>query len=152
SVSDAPITAVMLIEFASTNYYFMYDALNASYAFASGLKPDDWIAVISYDMKPYILADFTQDKREVMGALNQLRIPGFSETNLFDALYDTLDRVDRIEGRKYILLVSTGVDTFSKLNYDKILKKIQQTPNVTIYTISTGVYLRTMMEARYGSS
>jgi VWFA-related protein len=152
TVSDAPITAVMLIEFASTNYYFMYDALNASYAFASGLKPDDWIAVISYDMKPYILADFTQDKREVMGALNQLRIPGFSETNLFDALYDTLDRIDRIEGRKYIILVSTGVDTFSKLNYDKILKKIQQTQNVTIYSISTGVYLRTMAEARYGSS
>ncbi len=152
TVSDAPITAVLLVEFASNSYYFMYDALNASYGFASTLKPEDWIAVISYDMRPYILADFTQDKREVYGALNQLRIPGFSETNLFDALYDTLDRIDRIEGRKYIILVSTGVDTFSKLNYDKILKKIQQTQNVTIYTVSTGEALRTYMEARYGGS
>jgi VWFA-related protein len=103
-------------------------------------------------MKPTILADFTQDKREVYGALNQLRIPGFSETNVFDALYDTLDRIDRIEGRKYVILVSRGIDTFSKQNYDKILKKVKETQNVTIYTISTGEALRTYIESRYGSS
>src|SRR5882724_13242150 len=76
--SEAPITAVLLIEFASTNYNYMYDALNASYTFASGLKKEDWVAVVSYDMKPQILVDFTQDKRAVLGGLNMLRIPGFS--------------------------------------------------------------------------
>ena len=76
-------------------------------------------------MNPHILADFTQDKNAVYGALNQLRIPGFSETNFFDALYDTLDRVDRIEGHKYVILMTTGVDTFSKLNLDQITKKIK---------------------------
>ncbi len=76
----------------------MVEALNASYTFANSLKKNDWVAVISYDMKPHILADFTQDKQAVYGALNQLRIPGFAETNLFDALYDTLDRVTRSRG------------------------------------------------------
>ena len=145
--SEAPITAVLLVEFASTNYYFLYDALNASYAFASGLKKDDWIAVTYYDMKPHILVDFTQDKRAVMGALNTLRMPGFSETNLFDALYDTLDRLDRVEGRKYIILVSSGVDTFSKLNLDQILKKVKATKNVTIYPMSIGRAEREYYEA-----
>src|SRR6266550_8068077 len=42
--SAAPITAVMLIEYASTNLNYMYEALNASYNFASTLKPEDWIA------------------------------------------------------------------------------------------------------------
>jgi VWFA-related protein len=152
--TDAPITAVLLVEFANNNYYgaFAYDALRASYYFADSLKPNDWIAVISYDMRSYILADFTQDKKEIYGALNQLRIPGFSETNEFDALYDTLDRLDRIEGRKYIILVSTGRDTFSKINYDKILKKIKDTPNVGIFTVSTGEAFRMYMEARMGGS
>src|SRR5579864_2255775 len=104
--STAPITAVLLVEYASTNYNYMYDALNASYNFAATLKPEDWIAVVSYDMKPTILTDFTQDKRAVMGALNELRIPGFSERNLFDALYDTIDRIEGLEGKKYIVLVS----------------------------------------------
>ena len=92
TVSQAPITAVLLVEFASTNYIFMTQALQASYAFANTLKKDDWVAVAYYDMNPHILVDFTQDKKAVYGALNQLRIPGFAETNLFDALYDTLDR------------------------------------------------------------
>src|SRR3981081_693200 len=138
SQTEAPITAVLLVEFASTNYYFIVDALNASYSFANTLKKDDWLAVISYDMKPQILADFTQDKGAVQAALNQLRMPGFAETNLFDALFDTLDRVDRIAGKKYIVLISTGVDTFSKLTLDKILKKVKTTKDVTIYPISVG--------------
>jgi VWFA-related protein len=145
-ISQAPITAVLLVEFASTNYYFMVDALNASYSFANSLKKNDWVAVISYDMKPHILADFTQDKQAVYGALNQLRIPGFSETNLFDALYDTLDRVDQIEGRKYVILVTTGVDTFSKLNLDQITKKIKATHDVTIFPISVGFAVRNYCE------
>jgi VWFA-related protein len=152
SQSEAPITAVLLVEFASTNYYFLYDALNASYNFASSLKKEDWVAVAYYDMKPHILVDFTQDKGAIMGALNTLRIPGFSETNLFDALYDTLDRLDRVEGRKYIILISTGVDTFSKLNLDQILKKVKTTHNVTIYPVSIGRALREWFEARGGTA
>ena len=145
--SEAPITAVLLIEFASTNYNYMYDALNASYTFASGLKKQDWVAVVSYDMRSQILVDFTQDKSAIMGALNTLRIPGFSERNLFDAMFDTLDRVDRIEGKKYIILVSSGRDTFSRVNLDQILKKVKSTKDTTIYAVSIGRALREWLEA-----
>jgi VWFA-related protein len=145
-VAEAPITAVLLVEFASTTYPLLVDALNASYAFAGTLKKDDWVAVAYYDMQPHILVDFTQDKHAVFGALNQLRIPGFAETNEFDALYDTLDRLDRVEGKKYVILVSTGVDTFSKLTLDKITKKVKDTKDVTIFPISIGWYLREMCE------
>ena len=146
NVSQAPITAVLLVEFASTNYYFMREALQASYSFANTLKKDDWIAVAYYDMQPHILVDFTQDKKAVYGALNQLRIPGFMETNLFDALYDTLDRLDRVEGKKYVILVTTGIDTFSKLTLDKIMKKIKDTKDVTIFPVSVGFLVRECFE------
>jgi VWFA-related protein len=146
--TEAPITAVLLVEYAATNLGYMYDALNASYTFASGLKKDDWVAVVSYDMKPQILVDFTQDKRAIMGALNILRIPGFKERNLFDALFDTIDRCDRIEGKKYIILVSSGRDTFSKLNLDQTIKKVKSTKDVTIYAISIGWQWREMMESQ----
>jgi hypothetical protein len=125
----------------------MYDALNAAYTFASSLRKDDWVAVESYDMKPSILVDFTQDKRSIMGALNTLRVPGFSERNLFDALFDTIDRIDRIEGKKYIILISSGADTFSKLNLDQTLKKVKSTRDTTIYAVSIGWTYREMMDA-----
>ncbi len=144
TIQDAPITAVLLIEFADTYYRLMIDALNASYSFAQQLKKDDWVAVEYYDLRPHILVDFTQDKGAINGALNQLRVPGFSETNLFDALYDTLDRLDRVQGHKYVILVSTGFDSFSKLTLDKITKKIKVTKDVTIFPISIGWIAREM--------
>lgn len=149
-VSQAPITAVLLVEFAATNYVFMIQALQASYAFVNSLRKDDWIAVAYFDMQPHILVDFTQDKRAAYGALNQLQIPGFSETNIFDALYDTLDRLDRVEGKKYVILVTTGVDTFSRLTYDKILKKVKDTKDVTIFPISVGFIIREMCDVNPG--
>jgi len=147
NVSKAPITAVLLVEFASTRYSFIINALQASYAFANTLTKDDWIAVSYYDMQPHVLVDFTQDKKAVYGALNQMRMPGFSETNLFDALYDTLDRLDRVEGKKYIILITTGFDSFSKLTLDKITKKVKDTKDVTIFPISVGQIARIMGRA-----
>lgn len=149
SVSDAPITAVLLVEYAATNYSFMIEALQASYSFAQSLKKDDWVAVEYYDMRPQILVDFTQDKSAILGALNQLRIPGFSETNLFDALYDTLDRLDRVQGHKYVILISTGFDSFSRINLDQITKKIKATKDVTIFPISIGWTLREWCEVNH---
>jgi VWFA-related protein len=146
NVSQAPITAVLLVEFASTNYFLLRDTLIASYTFANTMKKDDWVAVSYYDMQPHILVDFTQDKQAAFGALNQLRMPGFAETNEFDALYDTLDRLDRIEGKKYVILVSTGIDTFSKLTLDKIMKKVKDTKDVTIFAVSIGWALRNYCE------
>jgi VWFA-related protein len=152
--TQAPITAVLLIEFAQSNYTtaFLADALRAAYAFADSLKKEDWIAVVEYDMKPNILLDFTQNKASVFGALNKLRVPGFSERNLFDALYDTLDRIDGTKGRKEIIVVASGVDTFSKITYDQIQKKIKETLDVTIFTVSTGRAFNDWLDARYGMS
>jgi VWFA-related protein len=136
--TQAPITAVLLCEFASTNYWFIYDMQNAAYAFAQQLQPQDYIAVVTFDMHTHVLTDFTQDKRIVAQSLNSLMMPGFSEINTFDALYETLDRLSRVEGRKYIVLIGSGRDTFSKINLDKILQKIKSTRDVTIFSVGTG--------------
>ena len=86
-------------------------------------------------MHTQILTDFTQDRSEVKGALDQLRIPGFSEINLYDALAFTIDRMKDIQGRKAIFVICTGVDTFSKLNYGEMLK-ISKASDTVIYPIS----------------
>ncbi len=148
--TKAPITAVLLCEFASTNWYFVHDMREAAYAFAQQLQPDDYIAVVTYDLKTQILTDFTQDKRQVYESLNSLTIPGFSETDMFDAVYSTLDRLSRIEGRKYVVLIASGYDSFSKINLDKVLAKIKATPNVTIFSIGTGQFARLTGNARSG--
>jgi VWFA-related protein len=143
-VTKTPITAVMLLEFASTSWPFIQDMQNASASFFRTLQPEDYVAVATYDMNTHILCDFTNNRETVRDSLNSLMIPTFRETNEFDALYETLDRLTRVEGRKYVILISSGRDTFSKLTWDKMMQKIHATPDVTIFTMSTGGLVREM--------
>jgi len=111
---------------------------NTSVSFYHSLQPKDYVAVITFDMRTHILTDFTNNKDQIAESLRSMMIPTFSEVNTFDALYETLDRTSRIEGRKYIILIGSGRDTFSKITLDKILAKVKATPNVTIFAIGTG--------------
>jgi len=144
--TSAPLTAVLLIEFARTFAYYYDDVVPPAAQFIQTLRPGDWCAVVAYDMRSEILADFTQDRGELLGTLNRLRIAAFSETNLFDALRDTLDRLDEVEGKKAVLLLSTGVDTFSRITFDAILKRVNRT-DATIYCIGIGQFALTYFES-----
>ncbi len=151
SVGEAPMTIAMVIEF-SQKFESLYgagwrDVLNASYGFVQMSKPDDYIAVIAYDMRSEILSDFSTNRQDTYEALQRLRIPGFSEANMFDAVVDTAQRMQDIEGRKAILLLSSGVDTFSKLTFDKTRRAIQDA-GVPIYAIGMLQALRLMMGTR----
>jgi VWFA-related protein len=148
---EAPITALLLCEFASTSYWFLQDMWNATWSFAQQLRPQDYVALMTFDMRTQIVTDFTQDKQQLYQAINSMQMPGFSERNLFDALYEAEDRLTRIEGRKYIILIASGRDTMSKLTLDKILQKVKTTPDITIFTVSTGGAVRAMTEGASGS-
>jgi Ca-activated chloride channel homolog len=149
--NEAPMTICMLIEFSGRFQAFWSwgweETLQASYGFLSTLKEDDNVAIVAYDLRPTILSDFSPDKRKAEEAMSRLRIPGFSESNVFDALTDMADRMSAIEGRKAILLLGTGLDTFSKLTFDKARRQLQEA-GVPIYTISILQIARLMAESR----
>ena len=150
--TQAPATVALLIEFSNRWQQYWsetwYQTLTATYGFVETLRPEDWVAVIAYDLRPEILADFTQDRREIAGALQRLRIAAFSESNLFDALADTVQRMSGIEGRKSVVLLSSGEDTFSRLNF-KQARKIVQEAGVTVHAIGLGQMLKEMLDS-YG--
>jgi len=152
--AEAPMTVCVLIEFSARYQQYWsgtwYQTLSAAYGFLQTLKPDDYVAVISYDMNEEILSDFTTDKRQTYEAMQRLRIPGFKESNLYDALADTEDRMSKIEGRKAIVLISSGIDTFSKLTFDKARRAIQD-GGVPVYAIGLMQALRIMAEPRMNS-
>ena len=151
--SEAPITICMLIEFSARFQAYWsrgwYETLQASYGFLNTLKPDDNVAVVAFDLRTTILSDFSPDKRNAEEAMSRLRIPGFSESNTFDAMTDMADRMTGIEGRKAILFLGSGLDTFSKLTFDKARKSLQES-GVPIYTISTLQIARIGLESRGG--
>ncbi len=145
--------------------YFDYgrvEILRPAYEFVNRfVQPKDFISIVAYDMRPTPLIDFTDDKSKLMGVVNLLirNNPAFSESNLFDAMKlvlkgglgdsvvmdDTKNKpektdyagLEEVEGHTAILLVASGLDTFSKINFDEA-RKIVENAGVPIYTIGTG--------------
>jgi VWFA-related protein len=150
SLGEAPMTVAMVIEFSNRwqSYYTetWYQTLTAAYGFIETLKSDDYVAIVAYDMRPEILCDFTTDKRAAYEAMRRLQIASFSESNLFDAVTETAKRMTDLEGRKSIVLISSGDDTFSKLTFDKT-RKILQDAGVPIYAIGMARAYREWMDA-----
>src|SRR3984893_15770901 len=152
-MGEAPLTIAMVIEFSNLFQQYWgpgwYQTLQLAWGFAESLKPEDYVAVVAYDMRPEILTDFTTDKAKVHEGLSRLQIAAFHESNLFDAITDTADRMSAIEGRKAILLISSGIDTFSKITFDQTRKKLQEA-GVPIYGIGLMQTLRELIDARGG--
>jgi VWFA-related protein len=151
SLGEAPMTIAMVVEFSNRFQSFYtegwYQTIQAAYGFAQTLKPEDYLAIVAYDLKPEMLSDFTTDRQETYDALQRLRFAGFSESNLYDALVDTAQRMQDIEGRKAILLISSGIDTFSKLTFDKTRRAVQEA-GVPIYAFGLLQSMRDIAEAR----
>src|SRR5687767_1029044 len=130
--------------------------------------PDDYVSVVAFDIRPTPLTDFTNDPSRLQAVVSLLlrNQPAFRETNLYDALKFVLvggrgdsvvlensesDKADyaglaSVQGRRRaVILVASGLDTFSKINYDKT-RKILQNAGVPVYIIGTG----NLFKKKYG--
>ncbi len=140
------------------------EILRPAYEFVNRfVQPKDFISIVAYDIRPTPLVDFTDDRNKLMQAIALLirNNPAFTESNLFDALKFVLrggvgdsvvleenkeDSKDgkteyaglyEVNSRTAILLISSGLDTFSKINFDEA-RKIVENSGVPIYVLGTG--------------
>jgi VWFA-related protein len=133
--TDAPITVVLLIEFSQLGYgWFLYNALTWADVFLHQLHPNDWVALESFNMRENVEVDFTHNPGEIEQGLTSMIFPPFHEANLFDAVIDVTNRLEDVKGKKAVLLLASGFDTFSKLTLDKTLAKLKGT-DVTVYSV-----------------
>lgn len=140
--TEAPITVVILMEYSSTywGYYQGYFGAKAQYwadGFLQHLNDKDWVALKTFDLRTTLQEDFTQDKRSIDEAIRTLGFPSFHEAVLFDAVFETLNQMRDVRGKKSILLLATGFDTFSKHNLDQILNRLKES-ETTIFAVGMG--------------
>jgi Ca-activated chloride channel family protein len=139
-----------------------YEVIRPVAQFLSGFikPPNDYASVIAFDMRPTPITDFTNDPARLRATIDLLlrNRPAFRENNLFDALKFALiggkgdsvvlensksetamygGMVAVTAKRRAIILVASGIDTFSKINYDQVRRIIQEA-GIPIYIISTG--------------
>ena len=153
--------------YASTRGYEpgTYEVIRPTAMFLSQFikPPDDYVSVVAFDIRPTPLTDFTNDPGRLQQVVSLLlrNSPAFRETNLFDALKFVLvggrgdavvleesksEKADysglvSVQGRRRaVILVASGIDTFSKINYGDA-RKVLQNSGVPVYIIGTaGMY------------
>jgi VWFA-related protein len=147
STGDAPFTIVLLMEFNMRGFgYYNYTGIRWADDFLRQIRPNDWIALESFSIRPNVEVDFTHDPREILQALNSMRVPpAFIEANLFDAVADVIDRMRDVKGRKAVLVLASGADTFSRLTFDKIQARLKET-DVSIFCVGVAEQLALRQE------
>jgi VWFA-related protein len=163
---EGPMTVVLLIENNYSNRYwqgyfnptFAQEIFQSAATFVQGfVKPQDFVAVVTYSLKPKVIQDFTNDSNRLYGAILAAYRDtlNFSESNIYDALsfvllggkaiqlYDEETGpseyvgLQEVEGHTAVILITLGKDTFSRITFDKALKIASQA-GVPIFTVGVG--------------
>jgi VWFA-related protein len=111
-VSDKPFTVVLLIDVSPSTEYKIDEIQAAAISFVDQLKPQDSVMVIQFDERVSVLAETTNDRQKIHKAIRRTGFGG--GTSLYDAVDFSLgSRLNKIQGRKAVVLFTDGVDTSS---------------------------------------
>jgi Ca-activated chloride channel family protein len=148
-IEHAPVSLALLMEcggrYPALSKALGQEILRAGHQLSDVLGPEDKLAVWTYGDSMKQLADFSQGHETLESTLYGIHPPGVSEVNLYDALVSASERMKGVAGRKAVLLIASGIDTFSKATYDDAVKAIQNS-NTPIYIISMLHNLREAIE------
>jgi len=128
-VEHAPVTVAILMEMGGRsqqlNKMLATEAGYAARPVLNVLGRDDRLAVFTYDDRVHTVIDFDAPHDRWDEALSHTSAPMFSEANFYDAAVDVLDRLAAISGRKALLAISTGIDTFSRATFADVVNKAE---------------------------
>jgi VWFA-related protein len=138
-IEHAPVSLALLMEYGgrypALNKAFWQEASRAGQQALDVLGPDDKLAIWTFGNTMKQLTDFSQDHQILNNLFYNLQPPGVSEVNLHDALISACEGMQRVTGRKAIILISSGVDTFSKATYNDAVKAVRNS-DTPIYVLS----------------
>lgn len=111
--TDKPFTVALLLDTSGSTFFHLWEIKEAAISFAKQLRPQDRVLVVTFDNLVMLLTEATNDSRVVTEVIERNAITGFS-TRLYDALDLVIkQRLNKIDGRKAIVLFTDGVDTAS---------------------------------------
>jgi len=144
--NDKPITVVLLLDTSPSTEYRIDDIQKAAAAFVAELKPEDTVMVIEFDSNVHVLTEPTQDREKIYRAIRRADFGG--GTSLYDAVeFALIKRLNKIEGRKAIVLFTDGVDTTSHgATYGENLEDAEESDAVIF-----PIYYNTFLDNRGGN-
>ena len=136
--TEKPFTVALVIDTSASTRYKLEEIQDAAIAFVNQLRPDDRVMVVSFDDKIRVQEQPTSDRAALRNAILQTRIG--SGTKLYEAVDQVINRLNRIEGRKAIVLFTDGVDTTSRhATYESTVREAEEL-DALIYPVEYDTY------------
>ena len=136
---DKPFSVVLMIDTSGSTRFRLDEIQDAAIAFVNQLQPSDRVMVMTFDDKIRVLTDFTGDRYKLRDAIHQTR-PG-EGTKLYEAVDTVINqKLQRIEGKKAIVLFTDGVDTASRhATYESTVRDAEEL-DALIYPVAYNTY------------
>ena len=132
SNAPLPFTAVVMMD-TSASMTNNLELLNrAAEQFLIRLHPTDKAQVGAFNDKIQLSGRFTNDRDELIDALDDLQFG--NPTRLNDAIGVSLDTLQKVEGRRVVLVFTDGEDTSSKTGFRTVLERARD-EEVMVYAI-----------------
>ena len=138
-IQRAPVTLGILLEHGGryqTLNEAIWDAVSSStQMLMDHVSREDELAVWEYGDRLEPIGGLLQGRDALAQALQKVQTPSLSESNLYDALTQTLAELRKLSGRKALLLISSGVDTFSDARLPDVLQRARDA-NIPVYIVN----------------
>jgi VWFA-related protein len=151
--AEKPFTVALLLDTSASTHFHLWEIKEAAIAFAKQLRPQDRVLIVSFNDEVLLLTEVTNDMNLIETVIEENANTGNS-TRLYDAVDLTIkERLNKIKGRKAIVLFTDGVDTSSQqADYHSTLREVEEL-DALIYPIQydTTDYMNAMQNPGNGT-
>ena len=131
--SELPLSIAVAIDTSLSTRKDIHLELNSAKRFIHGImRTQDTVALYQFDAYVDRVQDFTNNLHKVDDAIGSIRVG--SATAMFDAIYLSARDLAKRQGRKVLVVITDGDDTFSKVDYSDALRSAQQSEAI-VYPI-----------------
>ncbi len=151
--AEKPFTVALLLDTSASTHFHLSEIREAAIEFAKQLRPQDRVLIVSFNDEVLLLTEATNDLNLIETVIEENANTGNS-TRLYDAVDLTIkERLNKIKGRKAMVLFTDGVDTSSQqASYQSTLRQVEEL-DALIYPIEydTSDYLNAMQGVGNGT-
>ena len=137
-----PIQIVMALDESGSMRKAVDGVKGAAREFVGSLEPDDPLALVTFSDNVVLAQDLSTDRKEIVDGIDQYQALG--GTALYDALYESLTRLNEVQGRRAIVILTDGRDENnpgtapgSIHSLDEVMDKAKEV-DTAVYAIGLG--------------
>jgi Ca-activated chloride channel homolog len=148
---ESPVLVTLLVEYSQASGLYLSDIETALREFMDAAPDGNWYSLATFSQELQVNVDFTKLKGEILAGYGRLGQPFWGEVNTYDAVFDTLEKLELLPGRKVLIVIGSGLNTFSAHTLGDVQKKLEAT-NVTVFGLGAGSLLRGQYDAYLGTA